>query len=115
MSTEQKRQLIIPSYKKISVVKQCQLIGLQRSNFYFKPRGESFFNQELMKRIDRKFLDCPFYGVKRMTSYLRFDLGYRVDEKRVRRLYHLMGLQTIYPKRNLSKINLKDYMCLQEE
>src|SRR5690606_13127534 len=37
------------------------------------------------------------------------DLGYRVDVKRVRRLYHVMGLQTIYPKRNLSKANLKEY------
>lgn len=109
MSTEQKRQLICPEDPEISVVKQCKLIGLQRSNFYFKPKGETVFNQDLMKKIDRKFLECPFYGVERMTQYLNLDLGLHVDSKRIRRLYNLMGLQTIFPKRNLSKMNLKDY------
>lgn len=93
----------------MSIKKQCKSLGLQRSNYYFKPKGESAFNQEVMRKIDMKFLDCPFYGVKRMTKYLNLDLGYRIDDKRVRRLYHIMGLQTIYPKRNLSKMNLKDY------
>lgn len=109
MSTNQKRELISPDYKKMSIVKQCELIDLQRSSFYFKPKGESALNQTLMKAIDRKFLECPFYGVGRMTTYLNKDLGYRVDVKRIRRLYRLMGLQTIYPKRNLSKANLKEY------
>lgn len=109
MSTNQKRELVSPGYKKLSVVKQCELLELQRSSFYFKPKGESALNQMLMKAIDRKFLDCPFYGVERMTTYLNKDLGYRVDVKRIRRLYRLMGLQTIYPKRNLSKANLTEY------
>ena len=42
-------------------------------------------------------------GVARMTSYLRYELGYAVNEKRIRRLYRQMGLQTVYPKPNLSK------------
>ncbi|WP_443020430.1 IS3 family transposase [Sphingobacterium sp. SYP-B4668] len=47
-----------------------------------------------MNAIDHKFLDCPFYGVERMTDYLRQDLGYFVGQKRVRRLYKLMNLKT---------------------
>jgi putative transposase len=109
MSVEKKCSLIVPNHDKMSIKKQCKSLGLQRSNYYFKPKGESAFNQEVMRKIDVKFLDCPFYGVKRMTKYLNMDLGYRIDDKRVRRLYHIMGLQTIYPKRNLSKMNLKDY------
>lgn len=109
MSTNQKRDLVSPCYKKMSVLKQCELIGLQRSNYYFKPKGESVLNQMLMKAIDAKFLECPFYGIERMTTYLNMDLGYRVDCKRVRRLYRLMCLQTIYPKKNLSKANLQAY------
>lgn len=61
-----------------------------------------------MKAIDRKFLECPFYGVERMTDYLR-GLGYHVGVKRVRRLYRLMNLRTIYPKPNLSKAKTTDY------
>jgi len=51
-----------------------------------------------MKEIDAYFLEHPYYGVERMTDYLNLDLGYRVNVKRIRRLYKLMGLQTIYRK-----------------
>jgi putative transposase len=109
MSTEQKRELISPAYKKMSVAKQCKSLGLQKSSYYCKPKGESALNQELMKTIDKKYLECPFYGTRRMTTYLNMDLGYRVDRKRIQRLYRLMGLMTIYPKKNLSKPNLAEY------
>lgn len=62
-----------------------------------------------MKAIDRKFLDYPFYGVERMTAYLKMDLGYFVGKKRIRRLYKVMNLKAIHPKKNLSKANKADY------
>jgi putative transposase len=108
MSIMEKRSLVSPEYRALSVSDQCKLIGLQRSSYYFKPRGQSLLNQRLMKAIDRQFLDCPFYGVERMRDYL-IGLGYHVGVKRVRRLYRLMNLRTIYPKRNLSKANPADY------
>lgn len=108
MSVIEKRGLICPEYNALSVSCQCELIGLQRSSYYFKPKGESLLNQRLMKVVDQKFLECPFYGVERMTDYLR-GLGYCVGVKRVRRLYQLMNLRTIYPKRNLSKAKATDY------
>lgn len=93
----------------MSIVKQCKSLGLQKSSYYCKPKGESSLNQLLMKAIDKKYLECPFYGTRRMTTYLNMDLGYRVDRKRIKRLYRLMGLTTIYPKKNLSKPNLAEY------
>ncbi len=109
MSMEEKRRLVSPSEKKISVSEQCKLIGLPRSNYYYKPKGESMYNQQLMKLIDRKFLDCPFYGVERMVAYLKYDLGHWVGEKRIRRLYYVMNLRSICPKKNLSKANKANY------
>jgi len=108
MSTMEKRGLVSPEYSALSVSEQCKLIGLQRSSYYFKPKGESLLNQRLMKAIDRKFLECPFYGVERMTDFLR-SLGYHVGVKRVRRLYKIMNLRTVYPKPNLSKAKTTDY------
>lgn len=108
MSVMEKRGLVSPKYTELSVSAQCKLIGIQRSSYYFKPRGQSLLNQRLMKAIDRQFLDCPFYGVERMRDYL-IGLGYAVGVKRVRRLYRLMNLRTIYPKRNLSRANAADY------
>ena len=52
-----------------------------------------------MKIIDEYFLEHPHFGVERMTDYLRLYKGFIVNKKRIRRLYHLMGIQTINPKR----------------
>ncbi len=98
MSTTQKRQKVVKSHPRLSLENQCKLLEIHRSGLYYKPRGESILNLELMKKIDRYFLEHPYYGVERMTDYLNMDLGYHVNPKRVRRLYQLMGLQTIYPK-----------------
>jgi putative transposase len=62
-----------------------------------------------MELTDKKFINCPFYGIERIVNYLNKDLGYKFDDKRIRRLYHLMRLQTIYPKKNLSKANQAHY------
>jgi putative transposase len=109
MSVEQKRLLISPNDPQLSVVQQCVLLSLSRSSFYYKPALTTLLNLRLMELIDRQFLDHPYYGVERMTTYLNKDLGYRVNEKRIRRLYRIMGLQTIYQKPNLSKPNLAEY------
>ena len=98
MSTTQKRQKVVISHPGLSLNQQCRLLEIHRSGLYYKPKGESLLNLQLMKEIDKHFLEHPYYGVERMTDYLKLDLGYRVNIKRVRRLYKLMGLQTIYAK-----------------
>ncbi len=86
----------------LSVSEQCQLLSIPRSSYYYQPKGESELNLELMLEIDRRFLETPFYGVKQMTWHLRNE-GYRVNEKRIRRLMRLMSLMPIYQKPNTSK------------
>lgn len=98
MSSTEKRQLVVASHPRLSLKNQCELLGVARSLMYYKPRGESALNEQLMKCIDRYFLLHPYYGVERMTDYLNKDLGYLVNEKRVRRLYKIMNLKTIYAK-----------------
>ncbi len=71
----------------------------------YKLKGESLLNLKLMEAIDRYFIDHPYYGVERMTDYLNMDLGYCVNVKRVRRLYKLMNLQTIYARPKTTKRN----------
>jgi putative transposase len=98
MSTTEKRQLVVKAHPRLSLKRQCSLLGLSRSLIYYKPRGESSLNEQLMKHIDRYFLLHPYYGVERMTDYLNRDLGFHVNEKRIRRLYKLMNLRTIYAR-----------------
>lgn len=81
---------------------QCELLAICRSSFYYIPHDDSTQNQELMKLIDKQYMETPFYGVPRMTEYLR-DLGHKVNPKRIRRLYRLMDLHALGPRPNTSK------------
>lgn len=100
--------MIEPENKQLSIVRQCELLEIHRSGFYYVPQGESEVNLELMKKIDEHFLSYPFKGSRRMTVWLEKQ-GYEVNRKRVQRLYRLMGLYTIYPKPNLSKPDAASY------
>jgi len=93
--------MIEPDHPGLSVTRQCELVGVPRSSLYYQPRGESQENLELMQRMDEVYTRWPFYGVRRMTAYLRRQ-GYTVNPKRVRRLMRLMGLEAIYPRKRLS-------------
>jgi putative transposase len=94
--------MVDPQHHKLSVSEQCHLLSIHRSGLYYKPRGETLLNMHLMKIIDREFFDKPFYGVRRMTHHLK-HMSYRVNKKRIERLYRLMDLRVIYPKKHLSK------------
>ncbi|GBF20077.1 integrase core domain protein [Arenibacter sp. NBRC 103722] len=98
MSTTERRQKVVKSHPRLSLVQQCKILSIHRSGLYYKPKSESPLNLRLMKAIDAQFLEHPYYGVERMTDYLSLDLGYHVNVKRIRRLYKIMGLQTIYRK-----------------
>jgi putative transposase len=89
--------MIEPAHPDLSLRQQCELLGLNRSTWYYQPAGESADHLELMRLIDEQYLRTPFYGWPRMTASLR-RAGYEVNHKRVQRLMHKMGLQAIYPK-----------------
>ena len=77
--------------------RQCELLGLSRASYYYVARPESAENLELMRLLDEQYVRTPFYGVPRMTAWLR-QRGRAVNEKRVRRLLRTMGLEAIYPR-----------------
>lgn len=89
--------MIEPANADLSIGKQCKLLSISRSSFYYEPKGESEMNLDLMRVIDKQFLETPFYGVRQMTWHLR-NGGHLVNEKRIRRLMRLMGLMPIYQK-----------------
>lgn len=88
--------MIEPQQADISMRRQCELIGLSRSTFYYSLATESEFNLQIMRLIDEQYTKTPFYGWPRLTAHLQ-RLGHKVNHKRVRRLMALMGLQAIFP------------------
>lgn len=91
-------------HRRLSLSRQCELIGLPRSTLYYEPVPESEDNLHLMKLIDKQYLKTPFYGSRNFTSWLKQE-GYEVNRKRVQRLMRLMGIEAIYPKPQTSEAN----------
>lgn len=104
MSIEEKKQLIQPEHPKISIQRQCELIGLPRSSYYREGLAgkETSENLAFMRLIDKEYTDHPFYGTRKMCNVLRRK-GYKINRKRVQRLMRKMGIQSISPKPNTSK------------
>lgn len=94
--------MVEPEHPMIPVSRQCDLLGLSRAAYYYKYRDVSPLNLALMKLIDEQYTRTPFYGVPRITAWLKRQ-GYEVNPKRVRRLMRLMDLEAVYPKPWLSK------------
>ena len=89
--------MIEPEHPRLSVVRQCELVSISRSGFYYRPAGETLLNLALMRLIDEQFLQTPWYGARQMARHLRRE-GYTVGRKRVRRLMARIGLEPIYQR-----------------
>jgi putative transposase len=85
----------------LSVRRQCELLGLNRSSLYYEAVPETADNLRLMRRIDERYTAYPFFGSRKMTAWLQSQ-GEEVNRKRVQRLMRLMGLEAIYPRPRLS-------------
>ena len=87
--------MIEPGHPKLSLSRQCRLLRVSRSSVYRRPNGESAENLALMHRIDKLFLECPFFGSRQTVRHLWRE-GVFVGRHRVRRLTRLMRLEAIY-------------------
>src|ERR1017187_7127482 len=99
---ERRRLLIDREEEKLSVRRQCELLGVGRSGLYYCAAGENAEKVALMRKLDEQYTRTPYYGVRRMTAWLQRE-GWEVNPKRVRRLLRVMGLEAIYPKPKLSQ------------
>ncbi len=95
----------------LSVRRQCELLGVNRSTVYYEPVPETDEKKQqeeaIMARIDFWHTKMPYLGIRRMVTKLIED-GHAVGRKLVRRLMAEMGIHALYPKANLSKRNFKE-------
>lgn len=101
MRTEEKRTAVERDHPAISIRRQCELLGLPRSSYYYTFQGVSELDLLIVRLIDEQYTRCPCYGSRRMRGWL-CDQGYRIGRDRVHRLMRLMGIRAISPKRWLS-------------
>jgi putative transposase len=94
--------MIDQEHENITISRQCELLELPRASYYYESTRDDSYNELITNMIDEQFTKTPFYGVPRMTANL-IKMGQQVNQKRIRRLMRKMGLEAIYPKKNLSK------------
>ena len=96
--------MIDVGHSKLSLRKQCELLGLPTSSYYYQPQEVDELTLILMNLIDEEYTRHPFLGTRKMTIYLDTQ-GYPVNRKRIQHLYNKMGIEAVYPKPNLSANN----------
>jgi len=101
-SVNERRAMIDDKHISLSVVKQCQVLGLHRSGLYYKPFNESTENLVILRLLDEQYFKTPFYGSRKLTVLLKKQ-GFKVNRKRTKRLMELMGWQTLYRYKNTSE------------
>ena len=97
----EQRAAIDWEHPKMSVARQCELLGLNRSTPYYEPRPEDQLNIQFMPIVDRVHTDYLFMGYRKITDLLQRD-GHEVHHKRVERLMGLMGIMALYPQKRLN-------------
>ena len=95
------RSLIEPKHPTMSVEAQCEALGLSISSYYYTPVERTTADLGLMKRIEELHYTYPAYGYRKVYANLRRE-GIEVNEKKVERLWHLLGFRSILPCPKLS-------------
>ena len=96
------RRAFIKPRISLSMRRQCELLGVNRSSLYYKPVGQDTEELVLMRRMDELHLEHPFFGSRMMMHTLKGE-GRVINRKRVQRLMRLMGLESTAPKPKTSK------------
>jgi putative transposase len=91
----------------LSIARQCELLGLSRSGYYYVPTGESELNLLLLRKIDAEYTAHPFYGYRKITTVLRGQ-GHAINKKRIARLMQVLGLQAMVPGPNTSRASTEN-------
>jgi len=102
VSVPDRRALLDRDHAKLSIRRQCELLGIARSGVYRPPRAANDNDLGLMRRIDELFTQWPFLGWRRLALMLR-DEGHTINRKRVQRLMRQMGIAALGPKPRTSK------------
>jgi len=104
LTTEQKRAAVEPENRQVSIGRQCELLGISRAAYYYRPWPVSYENLLIMRLLDEEYTRHPFYGARRLSDWVSRQ-GHPAGREKVGRLMKEMGIEAIYPKKPLSLKN----------
>jgi len=86
----------------LPVSRQCRLLDIGRSSYYYQAVPVNQGDVDLMRMIDEIHLKYPFYGSRKVRDELQ-DRGFKVGRGHVRTLMGKMGIGALYQKPRLSE------------
>ena len=104
-SISERKNMVDKISSKINISRQCELLPITRSSFYYRPKTDNKLNLELMRIIDENHLKQLFMGVPSITTWLSMDMDYNVN------LIILFQFTTLFPICNLHLVLLSDLAC----
>jgi putative transposase len=96
LSRKDRQGRVNPQHRKLSIQRQCALLGIPRSSYYYEPVPIDDLNLRIMHRMDELYTKWPFLGAKMMVDIIRREIAW-VNIKRIKRLMRVMGIQAVYP------------------
>jgi len=104
-----KKSLVTSKLNNLSLTRQCELLGLNRSSFYYRPVPMGEYDLSIMRRIDEIYTDVSTYGYRKIHAQLRNE-GWHVGHNKVHRLMQMMGIEAVYPrKKKVTSIKTKEH------
>lgn len=102
------KKSIVTKKAELSIERQCELLGLPRSSYYYEvPQStaeEIALKEAIMNEIDYWHSRQPAMGVRKLRTKLR-EKSLQVGRKLIKKYMEEMGIYAVYPKPNLSKRN----------
>jgi phosphoglycerate dehydrogenase-like enzyme len=89
-------ELVDKNHPKLSIRQQCELLSVSRSTLSYKPVEQSEEDRTLMKILDEIYMKDPCIGSRRLPEILERDYAIKANRKRIQRLRHQMGIETIW-------------------
>lgn len=95
MPLEYRKAMVDSTICELSISKQCDLLNISRSTFYYTGVQMDDNKLEITRVIDELYLQDPTRGTRRMSRALQ-RRGFTVGRYRARTLMQLMRIKTIY-------------------
>ena len=101
-SVKDRRDLLVANHPDLSLRKQCLLLEINRSSYYYEPKPIDDETLAIMRLVDKIYTDHPYFGSRQVSNYLRLK-GNNVGRSKIRSIYEQLGLQSICPGPHTSK------------
>jgi len=110
LASSKERKVLIDAKHDLSLNKQCRLLHVSKSSFYYQPTKPFSTGGELklLDAINNIYSDFPFYGYRRIHKQLRRD-NYSVGKKFVKKAMKYMGIEALYTKPKTTLANKEHY------